>query len=132
MMLADFSRYPNIDKDVAKALGECGVVDFGGFGRETIRSNSFPIDIPLRASVISFMDSSISERQLKRTRWQEVDDRGIEFQRFRVKEFVNKTPTTYFTNSNLISQQRAILVPNELRGPSFSPLQSLIEGVVWR
>ena len=41
-LLGDFSCYPNIDKDVVKALGDCGVVDFQEFGRE-IWPDSFPI-----------------------------------------------------------------------------------------
>ena len=27
-LLGDFSRYPNVDRDVVKALGECGVVEW--------------------------------------------------------------------------------------------------------
>ena len=36
-----------IDKDVVKALGECGVVDVLEFGREIIWPNSFPRWHPL-------------------------------------------------------------------------------------
>ena len=42
-MMGGFSWYPTIGKDVVKALGECGVVDFQEFGRETTWSNIFPI-----------------------------------------------------------------------------------------
>ena len=42
-MLGDFSSYRKIDKDVVKALSECGVVGFQECGRETIWPDSFPI-----------------------------------------------------------------------------------------
>ena len=47
-LLGDFSYYPNIDKNVLKALGECGLVDIQEFRRETIRPDSFPIWHPLK------------------------------------------------------------------------------------
>ena len=36
-MPGNFSYYPYIDKDAVTALGECGVVEFLEFDRETIR-----------------------------------------------------------------------------------------------
>ena len=42
-LMGDFSCYPNIDKDVVKALGEYGVVDFQELGWDTIWPDSFPI-----------------------------------------------------------------------------------------
>ena len=41
-LLRDFSRYPNVGKDVVKALGECGVVDCQELGLEVIWPNNFP------------------------------------------------------------------------------------------
>ncbi|MEP4803087.1 MAG: hypothetical protein ABJZ69_01675 [Hyphomicrobiales bacterium] len=47
-LLGDLSCSPNIDKELIKALGECGVIDFQEFGRETIWLDSFPIWHPLK------------------------------------------------------------------------------------
>ena len=57
-LLGDLSCYPNIDKDVVKALGECGVVDFWEFGRRPSGPTAFQFDVPLSASAISSMDGS--------------------------------------------------------------------------
>ena len=69
------------------------------------------------------MEGSSPSDSLSGRGGKKVDDRGIELQRFRVQNFVVE-PRPSFTNSHLLPQQRAILVPKELLAPRFCPFQS--------
>ena len=76
------TRHPTVDKDVVKALGELGVVDFRSSAGRPSCPTASQFDMPLSAFVISSMDGSFPSDRLSGRGGKEVDDRGIEFQRF--------------------------------------------------
>ena len=89
-----------------------------------LAQTAFQCDIPLSAAIISSMDGSFPIDSLS--------GRGgkssmmVGSTSFRVQEFVVK-PRPWFTDSHLVPQQRAILVPNELLAPRFGQLLSSVQ-----
>lgn len=121
LLLGDFSCCPNFDKDVVNALDKKGLVDILEFRREDIWPNGFLIRHALNLFRHLADGWPILNRQFKRSRRQETNYLGIEFQRFRVQGDVSEES---FTNSHLVPQQRDILFPTDLLAPRSCPFQS--------